>query len=362
MKLKLKTVKLQEVISKAVKGASNNKMIPITSLLCLELKDNTLTVTTTDATNYLKIISNKVEGEDFYIVVQSEIFSKLVSKISVEYINLELKDNSLEIIGNGTYQIELPLDEEGKLIRFPEYKFDTTVESKEINLSTMKMILNTNKAAVAQTMEVPCLTGYYFGADVITTDSFKVCAIDVDVFKTSILLSPELISILDVFSDEKITVQQNDSKILFTTDNAIAYGSQLDGIADYPYEAIQAYLNTKFTSSCKLIRGVLLNVLERLSLFVSPYDKNGLYLTFTTEGIMISSKKSNGTELIKYQGSENFKPFTCSIDIEMLTSQIAALDSDHIELWYDNDKAIKITTDRSTQIIALLEDDRTVNG
>jgi len=32
MKLKLKTLKLQEMVSKAIKGASNNKMIPITGI------------------------------------------------------------------------------------------------------------------------------------------------------------------------------------------------------------------------------------------------------------------------------------------------------------------------------------------
>ena len=56
MKLKIKTLKMQEMVSKAIKGASGNKMIPITSLMAIELKENVLTLTTTDASNYVKII------------------------------------------------------------------------------------------------------------------------------------------------------------------------------------------------------------------------------------------------------------------------------------------------------------------
>ena len=362
MKLKLKTLKLQEMVSKAIKGASNNKMIPITGLMAIVLKKGVLTLITTDATNTLKVMEKDIEGDDFYVVVQANIFSKLVSKITTETITLTLKENSLEVKGNGTYSIELPLDEEGQLIKFPEYKFDTKVEKSEINLSTVKVLLNANKAALAQTMEIPCLTGYYFDDKVLTTDTFKVCSTDIKVFPDKVLLPAELMELLALMDEEKITVQVSGNKILFTTNNVTVYGTQLDGIEDYPAEAIQAYLDQEFTSMCKLPKSALLNVLDRLSLFVSIYDKNGVYLTFNNEGVLFSSKKSNGTELIKYQGSENFQPFTCCADIELLESQISAQDGEVVELWYGHEKAIKMTSGKITQIVALLEDDRVMDN
>lgn len=365
MKLKLKTLKLQEMVSKAIKGASNNKMIPITSLMAIALKDGILTLTTTDATNTLKVMEKDIEGDDFYVVVQADIFSKLVAKTTTETITLTLKENSLEVKGNGTYSIELPLDEEGQLIKFPDYKFDhEKAEKSVINLSTIKTILNANKAAVADTMEIPCLTGYYFDDKVITTDTFKVCSTDVKVFPDKVLLPAELMDLLALMDEEKITVQVSGNKILFTTNNVTVYGTQLDGIEDYPAEAIQAYLDQEFTSMCKLPKSALLNVLDRLSLFVSTYDKNGVYLTFNNEGVLFSSKKSNGTELIKYQESENFQPFTCCVDIELLESQISAQDGEVVELWYGHEKAIKMTSGsgKITQIVALLEDDRVMGN
>lgn len=362
MKLKLKTLKLQEMVSKAIKGASNNKMIPITGLMAIVLKKGVLTLITTDATNTLKVMEKNIEGDDFYAVVQADIFSKLVAKITTETITLTLKENSLEVKGNGTYSIELPLDEEGQLIKFPEYKFDTKVEKSEINLSTVKVLLNANKAALAQTMEVPCLTGYYFDDKVLTTDTFKVCSTDIKVFPDKVLLPAELMELLALMDEEKITVQVSGNKILFSTNNVIVFGSQLEGIEDYPSEAINAYLETEFKSVCKLPKGAVLNLLDRLALFVATYDKNGVYLTFTKDGVIFSSKRSNGTELIKYQGSENFQPFTCCVDIELLKSQISAQTEEVVELWYGHEKAIKMTSGKITQIVALLEDDRVMGN
>lgn len=355
----MKTLKLQEMVAKSIKGASSNKMIPITSLMAVELKKNKLTLTTTDATNYLRVVEDKVEGKDFYIVVGVDVFSKLVSKTSVETITLTLKESTLEVKGNGTYSIELPLDEDGKLIRFPEYKFNADAECSVINLSTVRSILTANKPALANTMEMPALTGYYCDDKrVISTDTFKVCNTAISVFTAPALVPPELLDLLSLMTDEKITVQAEGSKMLFTTNNIVVYGVQLDGLSDYPVAAVDSFLETEFSSSCKLPKDALLAVLDRLTLFVTDYDKNGIYLTFTKDGVIVSSKKSTGTELIKYQGSENFSEFSCCADIELLRSQVKAQEGEVVEMWYGHESAVKMTSGKITQIVALLEDDR----
>lgn len=359
MKLSIKTLTLQDMVAKATKGASNNKMIPITGLMAIELRNGTLTLTTTDATNTLKINKKDIDGGDFYVTVQVDIFSKLVAKTTTETITLTLKDSSLEVKGNGTYNIELPLDEEGQLIKFPEPVFESVEEGTVINLSTVKTLLTSNKAALAETLEMPFLTGYYCGEnEVISTDTYKVCGNNIKVFNKPVLIPAELMELLAIMDEEKIMVHSDGNKIRFATNNVVVYGVELEGIEDYPVEAIQAYLQTEFTSVCKVAKSAFLNLLDRLSLFVAAYDNNGLYMTFTNDGVLITSKRSNGTELIKYQDSKNFTPFTCCVDIELLKSQLSAQNSEVVELWYGHEKAIKMTSGNITQIVALLEDDR----
>ena len=91
--MKIKTNLLQEIVAKSIKGASMNKMIPITSLMGIELKNNILTLMTTDGSNHLRV-SEKIENddinvtEDFYTIINADTFSKLVGKTTKEFIEI----------------------------------------------------------------------------------------------------------------------------------------------------------------------------------------------------------------------------------------------------------------------------------
>lgn len=360
MKLTMNTSALQIMVAKAMKGSSCNKMIPITSLMAIELKDNRFTLITSDATNYLYITEEKVDGDNFYVVVQAEIFSKLISRLTCDKVTLELEDDKLVVIGNGTYSIELPLDEEGELIKYPDpvSKYNFPNEPEVINLSTIKLILNTAKVSLATTMEVPCYTGYYIGNDIIATDTCQICGIDIKLLSKPALISAETLDLLDVMTSEKIDVYYDGEIIIFHTPNCTVYGKVMDCIDDFQTDVIKGLLDESFSSACRVSKDAILQLLDRLSLFVGVYDKNGIYLTFTKDGLMIESKQANSSELIKYIDSDNFVDFTCCIDIEMLRSQIKATSNESVEIQYGLDNAIKLSDGNITQILALSEDDR----
>ena len=362
MKLTINTSTLQSMVAKAMKGASCNKMIPLTGLMAIHLNKemHRLTLLTTDATNYLYVRENKVEGDEFYVVIQAEMFAKLISKMTCEKVTLELKDNTLIVKGNGKYSIELPLDEEGELIKYPNPMSGKALvgDTETVNLSTIKLILNTAKSALANTLEVPCYTGYYVGNKVVATDTYKICGINIKLWDEPALVSPEMMSLLDIFTEEKIAVYRDGNTMVFNTDNCTVYGSLMDSIDDYQIEAIDGLLEQGFESSCKLTKSALLQLLDRLALFVSPYDKNGVYLTFTKDGLQIESKQANSVELIPYAESEGFRDFTCCVDIEMFHSQVKANTGDAITIHYGEENAIKITDGNVAQVVALLEDER----
>ena len=101
----------------------------------------------------------------------------------------------------------------------------------------------------------------------------------------------------------------------------------------------------------------MLQLLDRLSLFVGTYDKTAVRLTFTKDGLQVESKASSGVEIIKYVDSQNFREFTCLVDISMLTQEVKAIQSDVIEMYYGEDNAIKFVDGSITIIVALLEDE-----
>lgn len=367
MKLQINTATFQSMVAKATKGAGMNNDLGMTQLMAVQLKDNVLTLITTDGSNYLYVKEDKVAGDDFYVVVPVEKFSKLVSKLTCENVTLDLPQSKkgdldkLVIHGNGKYVIELPYDEDGELVEFPDpVEEDDGSDWKhgETNLSTIRLILSTAKAALFVGKDDICYAGYYMGDKVVATDTYKICGIDVKMFDEPKLMSPKLIDLLDVMTEENIHINYNDDTVMFVTDKIVVYGSVMEGVEDFKIDAINGLLNEKFSSSCKVEKSALLQMLDRLSLFVDTFDKNGVYLTFTKDGLEVSSKKDSGSELIPYKSSEDFKDFTCCLDIDLFRTQVKASPSDIVEILYGKDSGLKFCVGNTKQIVAFSVDDR----
>lgn len=359
--MKVVSSRMKEAVNKAIKGAGFNNLIPITSMIGIKLSDGKLRLLTTDMTNTLCIIIDKVAGDDMDITVDANKFGKLIAKTTSEDIDLSVKDDVLYVKANGTYKIPLISDEEG-LISFPDvtHNYSTPPEKwTGVKLSSIMQAYNINKSALAKTLENPALTGYYCGDTVISTDAnvitfngFKMFAWDFP-----ILISAQQMALISLFKEEDIKVTCDPERIIFVTNTQIVEGSLMEGVEDFPANEVNAYLDEAFTSSCKVPKDLLLSVLDRLALFIEPYDKNGAYFTFGRKGINIHSKKDASTETINYVESKDFAPFVCCVDIPMLKEQLQANPDDTVKICYGNENALKIESGKVTQVIALLEDE-----
>lgn len=364
MDLTINTKILQDMVAKAIKGSSNNKMIPITSLIGIELKNQILTLMTTDGSNHLRV-NQKIEldplygpGEQqtFYTVVNAEQFSKLVSKTTSENMSLTITDNYLEVKGNGTYKLEIAMDEDGNVIKFTNFNINSDKE-QTISIELLKRILTSSKVSVAKTLEVPCLTGYYLADKAITTDREMMCCINKSLLVSPILISSEMAELLQLLDSENVKLSQEDNKLLFETDTMLIYGKQLEGLEMYPVQALNNLINLSYDNVIKVNKQDLLNVLDRMNIFVTDYDKNGVFLSFTEDGLQLTSQKSNASEIIEMDRDANkdFVPFSCLIDITMLQSQVQINSSDVIEIHYGQEKSIKLVDTDTIMIICLLD-------
>lgn len=353
--IELKTAKLKEMVGRAVKGASFKSIIPLTSMMAIELKDSRLTLKTTDSTNYLYIMEDKIPGDDFYAVVLADQFAKLISKMTCENVTLTLKLNALEVVGNGKYLIELQQEDEGGMVQFPDPRAEAELEplENEIQLTTVLSILGTAKSSLATTLENPCYTGYYCGDRVLTTNTFKICGMDLQLWEEPRLISSEMMELLSVMTAENISVDAAGDEIMFSSPDCVVYGRTMEGIEDFQVEDIEGVLDMEFPSMCKLKKSHVLQLLDRLSLFVTFMDKDEVDFAFTKEGLQVSSKASSGTELIKYLESEDFSDFVCSVDIGMLIAQVKAIAGDTVELYYGDENALKLVEGNTVQVLSL---------
>lgn len=356
--MKILTSILQEMVSKAVKGAGNNKMIPISSFMGVEIENGILTLMTTDGSNQLRV-SKKLDGNstDFYSVVDVDKFSKLVGKTTSEFIELNNKDNYLEFKGNGTYKLDVPVNEEGEIVKFPLIVFDENEKAIELPIEKLKSIITTLKVSVAKTMEVPCLTGYYISDKSVATDRQMMGYIKDSIIDEPILISSEMAELLQLLEGDKVSLTKDGNKLYFEANDILIYGKQLEGIDKYPVSQIEQLMSLNYKYSVKCKKQDLLNVLDRMSLFVGNYDKNGVILTFSNDGLQVTSQESNATEIIELDMDSNvdYEEFSCLIDIEMLKSQVQKNISDIIEIHYGQEKSIILVEGNTTTFICLLE-------
>lgn len=361
--MKIKTEILQKMMTKAIKGASNNKMLPLTSLIGIEARGDILTLTTTDGSNQLEVMqkielgTNITVSNEFYTIVNAETFAKLVGKTTKEFIELENKENYLLFIGNGDYKLEIAINEEGEMARFPEVK-NIEKEAEAIDIKALKEALEISKSSVAKTMGVPFLTGYYVGVDgVITTDRQLVCDLKKELVKEPLLISSEIAELLKLIDEEKVNLLKEDNNLIFYTDTITISGKELEGKDIYEDKVIPSINNLtklKYKNNIIVNRQELLNVLDRMSLFVSDYDKNGVHLAFTKEAVLVKSQKSNAQELIDGKCTSE-EEYNVLVDIEMLKNQLNSLQEENVAIYFGQDKSIELKENNIILVISLLE-------
>lgn len=358
--MKLKTSELQSAIAKAVKGATNDKSYPITE--CIGIKDvpSGLMFTTTSGVNYLYVFM-ECEPCEINITVDVDKFAKLISKITKEEVELTVKDNILYITtASGEYKIGLQLDEKGEPIKFPDpaEKFDGP--EKKLNLKDIKSIIQYNKCSLlTEVKSAPCYSNYYIGKDnVISTDSNRLCKNLVSISDKPILLSPETVDLLDIMDEPEVEMILGDEAVLFRTEKVEVYGNLPEGFESYnkTVNAISSTIDAELTANCKVSRQELLNVLDRVGVFVDQkYDKNVVKLDFTKDGITVTSMSSNASDEVEYSELQNYVEYSCLLNISLLVSLLKSHDSDKITLFFGNEKIIKVVEGDVIQALALVK-------
>ena len=357
MKLTIGTARLQALLSKAVKGASCNKLIPMTSLIAIKLKDGVLTLTTTDATNYFTLVEDGVSGDEFYVAVQVDILAKLVSKMTCDEITLEVTDSALEVSGNGKYQIEIPLEDDGSHVKLPDpaEKFNKGQADKigSVDSTVILTALTSIKPALATTQDFPWFTCYYVSDSITGTDTYTVADSKQGFLKAPKLINPIVMDLLGLFIGE-INVYAIDDKMLFEAENGYVYCTIPSGIEHYSIDAIKGLVNQEFDFSCAVSKSALLNLLDRISLFVGAYDNGKITLSFGKEGLEVTSRYAS--ETILYTNADSAGDFVCKTDVNTLATHVKAQTGSEITIAYGKDNALKLIDGDITSVVALLEE------
>ena len=349
------------LVSKAYKGVGNNKLLPLTQLMCIRVKDGELTLIASDetGTNYLYVTQKNIEG-DFYATVLADQFAKLIEKQTCEKITMEADADKLNITGNGKYTIALQYDEMGNAIQYPdplEKLVMPEAGTGNISLSVITKMLNSVKPALAVSMDAPYLTGYYAGDIIAATNGDEMSIYSAELMEKPVILSPTVIELLALSADDKFSVETYEEDVLvFYTSDIKIYSHAMEGIDDYPVDALKQFKDADMPYNCKLSKSALLQALDRISLFIGAYDDNAIKLTFDGKAVKISSLASTGVEDITYMSGSKDK-FECTVDSVAFTKHVKAQSTDTVEIQFGDESAIKLIDGDIVQILSLFEED-----
>lgn len=356
--MKIKRELLTELVNTVYKGVGNNKIIPITQMMGVIVLGSELSLASTDSTNYFKGKMNLENSDnvEFNVCVNADLFTKLINKFTTEFVEITLNESAMKVVGDGDYELELLLDEEGKVFAFPLKEFESEFdEVKTLEVKQVEDIKTQCEKALAITMENPSLVNYYLGDNVIATDSLVMAVYANKLFDSDRLLTPKAMNLLVLMKD-KITIGFKTNKLYAKDSTFELVGDINSTIDDYPVEAIKGLLESvQFDSKAKFKVSELNSVLDRLSLFVTQYDDGVINLKFDDNYIYASTLKSKGVERIKLDTTEPIKSYMCGVDIEMVKNQLASFTEEHIEISFGNASFIQLKSGNVSKLIALTE-------
>lgn len=352
----IKTQILKNMLSQANKGVGNNKLLPITSLFGISANKEKFIISSTDGTTQLHV-KNDIDFEgNFSATLFADKFSKLISKMTCEDIDLTIVDNVLKVKGNGNYSIELPVDENGNNVVFPNEvsNFSENGNNCKIDISEIKFIKSVLGDALATDFSLPIYTNYYFGNTAIATDSFKIAAFESNVFNKDVLINPQVINLLCTSNSNFGECWFNDTELVIVCDDIEIHTKLSEDTSEYAYDKINELINVEFPYECKVSRAEMISAVERVSIFVGKYDINSILIKFTRDGITISSNDNSASEYIEYEYGDVDVDFEYLINSELLLSQLKSYPDDVIMLQFGHTIAIKLVSEKLTQLVALM--------
>ena len=217
MEITINTDSLKDLVSRTSKVCSMLDAFAVTSLLEINIKDKKLSIKATDNVNIITLDKAVETDAELHIVVDTKLFSSLISKITASKVTLELREQKVIVKANGSYEIPIITEQDGSMVYLPTFEFDTSVSSNHITQAEIKSILTMNKPCKSDIKETPSLFTYYMDSErVLTTDYYKVCNNPLHVFNNPVCLPPSLVDLIPLVADENgVDVQENENSVLF---------------------------------------------------------------------------------------------------------------------------------------------------
>lgn len=347
------TTKLKKMLSH-VNKIKPNSLLEITNYIELDFNNNNqLVIKAYDGSNYMTVIDdNNLDGDRGSVIVKTDQFTKLVNKTTADQMTLKVFDDYLKVKGNGTYKVEIV---NGEI--FPDYEIDESLTKYEGLTPMLKHGIQAAKNAKSLNAADGVLYGFLLRDNKITTsDAMKVCVSEFESEGIEALLPPVLAGLVNVLDGDNVRMlyDQDREMMTFIGKSVTISGPTMDGVEGYPN--IVEIAEAMQPSICTIDTQEIIQALDRLGLFVGPYDLNLIKLAFVDDNITIQTD-SGSIETIEYKdGSGHIEDIVYTVNRKLLYELVAAVDSPSIQVGYGDPDLIKLESDKDIMLLSISDE------
>ena len=352
--MKVNTQILKNMLSKVGNIKANN-LLEITQYYELDFNDNTLTINATDGVNFMSVSHETKTESNMKIIVKVDQFTKLINRTTKDTVELTVKDNYLEVKGNGTYKVEIVVDEV-----YPTL-FISEDEEFIVDTKSLSEAIKGGKNAKGAVPTEGILYSYLVrDSHVLTANGIKVYGREIegdDIKDLEILIPPVLAGLIHTVDLDKATLITDKDKMYMKIigQDVTVTGALADGVEDYP--ALDSILNMNYEYNVELDVKELLNALDRLNLFTTQYDKGILDMIFSSDSITLATS-SKSIESIPYLTMIDLDtPLEMNINGNHLRDLLQSCEDESVMIGFGDEDSIKLSTSQATMALALASED-----
>lgn len=362
---------LQEACKNILAAVDDNKLSAITETLELVTRGSYLYINVTNREYFAQVKIELAEECDLRATVNANLFLKLISQVTTETVQLEVKDTYIIVKANGSYKIPLIFDGD-ELLELPEITINNVTSEFDIPSSILKSILNYNsKELVKGTISKPIQKLYYVDEQGAITFTNGACVNSFTLAQpVKLLFNNRLVKLFKLFNDENVKFTLGfdaisddiiQTKVRFESSNIVltAILTCDDSLLrSVPVSAIRGRAQGEYPYSVNINKDLILQTINRLMLFnnaggtskdiLKPYCT----LIFGKDSVTIYDVNKENKEIVNYTNTLlTGEEYTAVLDLIELKLTLETCTESYVNFNFGDHAAFVLTRGNVRNVI-----------
>lgn len=367
----LRIEKLQEACKNILTAVDNNELSAITETLELVTDGTCLFINVTNREYFAQVRIEMNEEVNLHATVNATLFLKLISQVTTDTVQLDVKDNYLIVKANGTYKLPLIFDGE-QLLKLPPINIENVTNEFNIESAILKSILLYNSKELTKgTISKPVQKLYYVDQHGAITFTNGACVNSFTLEQpVKLLFNNRLVKLFKLFDGgavkftlgyDSIAEDIVQTKVRFESNNIVltAILSCDDTLlSSVPVNAIRGRATNMYAYSVNVNKDLLLQTINRLLLFNSTSGSKEVIKPYSTfefgkDQVTIYDVNKENKEVISYNNTllNCGDPYVAILDLVELKVTLESCSEQYLNLNFGDGSAFVLTRGHVSNVI-----------